>query len=85
MFQYCHRLNYLNGHFEKDVEATKQRIKKQLRNTGYSSAQAQKLMVKKKLWNYCCSHIGQHPSLWAAEMTNGIRLLLRSRISDNYL
>ena len=39
--------NYLNGHFEKMSEATKQRIKKAIENTGYiPSAQAQ-AMVKK--------------------------------------
>ena len=41
--------NYLNGHFEKMSEATKQRIKKAIENTGYiPSAQAQ-AMVKKAL------------------------------------
>ena len=63
--------NYLNGHFEKMSEATKQRIKKAIENTGYiPSAQAQ-AMVKKSS-GIIAVLILDNTNAWAAQMTNGI-------------
>ena len=63
--------NYLNGRFEKMSEATKQRIKKAIENTGYiPSAQAQ-AMVKKSS-GIIAVLILDNTNAWAAQMTNGI-------------
>lgn len=41
--------NYLNGHFEKMSEATKQRIKKAIENTGYIPSARLKQWLKRAL------------------------------------
>ena len=67
--------NYLNGHFEKMSEATKQRIKKAIENTGYiPSAQAQ-AMVKKSS-GIIAVLILDNTNAWAAQMLTVLKMRL---------